>query len=73
MPLETCPLAGALLARVTSWASLAAPSFLRLGWLVGQVEFQVAPPFPREGGGGQAGGAGLALDCRAGLEGEAGC
>lgn len=55
MPLETSPLAGAPLARVTSWALPAAPSFLRLGWLAGQVEFQVAPPFPREGGGGQAG------------------
>lgn len=66
MPLETSSLAGAPLARVTSWVLLAAPSFLRLGWLVGQVELQVAPPFPREGGGGQGGRRGTGRRCWAG-------
>lgn len=47
-------LAGVRLARVTSW-SLPPPALLRPCQLALQVELQVAPPLPMEGGPGQAG------------------
>lgn len=67
-------LAGVPLARVTSW-SWPPPALLWPCQLALQVELQVAPPLPMEGGPGQAGRHALdsRLDGGVGLEGKAGC